>query len=147
MLHRILAATLSVLAALIIFAATAPTRTPWPFLASAGLGERHYAVRLKHLPVGQLVQSATKDRQGNFHFRSQLEFQLAQGQPVRVFETKVFSGLPPFELIYAEQVDTTAATTNRVKLTPASEEKQTTTYVAEISRGSQMQQQTQTQTH
>ena len=138
MLRRLVLATLALSTAIIAYAATSAWRAPWPTLAMAGLGERAYAVRLKQLPVGQLVQSAFREPQGNYRFVSQLEFQLAQGQPVRVFETKVFSGLPPFALLYAEQQDTTAATTNRVEIsrTPNG------IYQAEVNRGLNVQRHT-----
>jgi len=136
MLIRIALGALVLCLALTVYILTAAWRLPWPTLASAGLGERTYAVRLKHLPVGQLVQTALRDPQGNYRFSSQLEFQLAQGQPVRVFETKLFGGVPPFALLSAAQKDTTAATSSEVELvrTPIG------TYEANIKRGPSTQQ-------
>ncbi len=137
MLRRFVLATLVLCTALFVYAASTQWRSPWTALATAGLGERTYAVRLKHLPVGQLVQTALRDPEGNYRFSSQLEFQLAQGQPVRVFETKLFSGVPPHPLLYAEQQDTTAAMTNLVEVTRVSD----ATYEAKVSRGQNTQDQ------
>jgi len=138
MLRRLVLATGALLTALFVYAASSQWRAPWPSLALAGVGERAYAVRLKHLPVGQLVQHASREPEGNYRFSSQLEFQLAQGQPVRVFESKLFSGLPPFALLSAQQQDTTASTTSQVKLTRAMDG----TYEAEVTRGPNIQRKT-----
>jgi len=143
MLSRLVLAALVLSTAIVVYAASANWRAPWPALALAGLGERAYAVRLKQLPVGQLVQSAFREPEGNYRYVSQLEFQLAQGQPVRVFETKLFSGRPPFALLCAEQQDTTAATTNRVEITRTPDGN----YQAEVRRGQNVQQQTLTWRH
>lgn len=139
MLIRSLIAFAVLCTAFVVHALTIEQRSPWTALAAKGLGERSYAVRLKQLPVGQLVQSAERTVAGNYRFSSRLEFQLAQGQPVRVFETKLFSGLPPFALLAASQNDTTAAATNRVTLSQSFD----ATYQAVIERGrSHHQQQT-----
>ena len=94
-------------------------RNPAVNLADGGLGERHYAIRLKDLPVGQLVQSARKTLEGDYVYSSELAFQLTKGQPVRVSEQKRFSGRPPHPLLMARQTDTTAATTTRVSIRSA----------------------------
>ncbi len=144
-LQRTLWATIALCLTLILYGATAAIRLPWPTLALAGLGERAYAVRLKHLPVGQLVQSAVREQSGNYRFSSQLEFQLAQGQPVRVFETKLFSGIPPFALLSAQHTDTTASTTSSVLVGQIEDPDQRlsggTSYLARVSRGSTVQEQ------
>lgn len=138
MLVRTLIALLLLCAALVAYALTNGERNPWPTLAAQGLGERSYAVRLKHLPVGQLVQSAERTLAGNYRFVSNLEFQLAQGQPVRVFEIKVFSGIPPHDLLQAKQLDTTAATTNSVSI----QRQLDTSYRGVVTRGDDTQQHT-----
>ena len=145
MLRRLIIATLALCAALALYMATAAARQPLTTLALSGVGERFYAVRLKHLPVGQLTQSAIREPTGNYRFSSRLEFQLDKGQPVRVFESKVFAGVPPFALLWAEQQDTTAASTNSMGLkrltdkqvgdTPALEAR----YAAEVTRGANVQ--------
>lgn len=143
MLRRLVFAASLLCTAVAVYTLTAPARLPWPTLAATGLGERAYAVRLKYLPVGQLVQNAHREPTGNYRFSSQLEFQLAQGQPVRVFETKLFSGRPPFALLSATQQDTTAATTNQVEL----ERMPDGTYAARVERGPNVQRHTLTWQH
>ena len=141
MLRRLIIASALLCASLLLYVVSAPARLPLIATAMSGLGERSYAVRLKHAPVGQLQASSTREAEGTYRFTSQLEFQLAQGQPVRVFETKRFSGLPPFSLLSAEQEDTTASAKSRITLKQAqgsefADDKLSTTYRARITRGS-----------
>ena len=111
---------------------SAPLRAPLLAVAAKGLGERSYAVRLKDLPVGQLQQTATQTLTGDYRYTSQLLFQLAQGQPVRVTEEKLFAGRPPYELLFASQEDITAATTSHIDL----QRTRTGAYQTQIGRGS-----------
>lgn len=119
------------LLALLGTALTAPARTPLLLLAAQGLGERSYAVRLKELPVGQLRQRASRTLNGDYSYTSELQFQLAQGQPVRVTEEKRFSGRPPFDLLFAHQRDVTAATESDILIKQSPQR----TYEARIRRG------------
>lgn len=85
-------------------------------LAAPAQGERAYRVSLKSLPVGQLVQKAQRTVSGNYVFSSQLEFQLSEGQPVRVAEEQHFHGRPPYQLFLASQRDHTQAQATQIEI-------------------------------
>jgi len=138
MLTRLAVATTTLLLALLLSGLSTGIRAPQVALAANGLGERSYAVRLKDLPVGQLRQSASKTHSGDYSFRSVLGFQLAQGQPVRVTEEKLFAGRPPYNLLQARQSDITAATESQISLTRTDNGN----YLADIVRGNTAQQRT-----
>lgn len=137
MFTRLAVATTTVLLALLCSGLTSSLRDPVLALATRGLGERSYAVRLKDLPVGQLQQLTSKTYNGNLSYKSVLGFQLAQGQPVRVTEEKLFSGRPPYNLLRAHQRDVTAATTSLIELRRSKRGN----YEANIRRGANTQQQ------
>jgi len=115
-LFRPIVAFSALICALLAYAWLMPVRAPLVSLASQGLGQTTFAVRLKHLPVGDLLQTADRTWDGNYAYSSALRFQLAQGQPVRVDEYKLFSGQPPYPLLRANSSDTTAASTTRIEL-------------------------------
>lgn len=135
MLTRLVFAATALVLALIAAALTAPLRAPLLQLAATGLGERSYAVRLKELPVGQLQQTAVRTLTGDYSYTSALSFQLAQGQPVRVTEEKLFAGRPPYELLHARQQDITAASESDIQLRRTANG----TYEAQIRRGTSSQ--------
>ncbi len=136
MLTRLAVATTALLTALLVAGIGAGIRAPQLALAAKGLGERSYAVRLKGLPVGQLQQSASKTHSGDYSYKSVLGFQLAQGQPVRVTEEKLFAGRPPYNLLHAQQSDITAATESQITLNRTNSDN----YQADILRGNKSQQ-------
>lgn len=136
-LLRPIVALSALVCALLAYAWLLPVRAPLVALASQGLGQTTFAVRLKHLPVGDLLQKAERTLAGNYGYSSQLRFQLAQGQPVRVDEYKLFSGQPPYPLLRANSSDTTAASTTRIELSRT----EAGDYVANSSMGRETQRQ------
>ena len=91
-------------------------RNPVVQLAQRTLSERAFSVSLKTLPVGQLVQHASRTRLGDYQYASEFAFQLSHAQPVRVTENRRFQGRPPYPLISANQSDNTNTTTTQVAI-------------------------------
>lgn len=61
-------------------------------------GERWYALRLDEQGVGYYRSTADRSREGQWRFRTELRFALADGEPVTVVESYTFDGAAPYAL-------------------------------------------------
>lgn len=76
-----------------------------PVLESAAsrLGETWFRLVLDHQHVGFLHSRASRDALGRWRFDSDLRFVLVTGHPVRIQESLLFDGAPPYALRWARQ--------------------------------------------
>ena len=65
-------------------------------------GERWYAVAFRHTPIGHYRAESGRTAGGDFEFRSELQFKLADDGETRIEDRFVFRRRPPHELVRAE---------------------------------------------